>query len=555
MAESISNVYICHVDFEKDLAHTLYFHDEAEQRSYFFNKKIHQMQNASYVRQDKNIRVNLAYDRLLANGANYVCYQNPAYDNRWFFAFITSMDYYSAGMTDVKIETDVLQTWRKEIKVLPSFVEREHVADDTPGMHTFPEGLEIGEFVVNSHQTSGYSGYNSLSIVLAATEEPDGEGMGGQLVNRSYSGVGYYAYPLREQLTETMPDYIGALNSKINRYIAEGKQDAIIGIFVAPTRLAPTDINQRVQAEEWEVDRFYINDGSAGLANVVNIDFSDRTLDGHVAKNNKLLTHPYRYLMIDNNAGACVPYRYEDFYLNYQKTDGTIEKRSYEPTFIIEGALTLGCSIRMIPLYYKGEGRNDAEGINMGKFPICSWASDAFTNWLTQNGVNIAIQIGTGVVQIAGGVAAIVGTSGAGAVLGGGSIVGGVTTIANTLSQVHQQSFTPDQARGNVNSGDVVTASNQNDFHFYQMSIKKEYAQIVDAYFSAYGYKINCIKQPETNHRRAFWYTKLIEPNITGAIPQEDMKKIKEAYTRGITFWRQTSKFKDYTQENSIYIS
>ena len=85
------------------------------------------------------------------------------------------------------------------------------------------------------------------------------------------------------------------------------------------------------------------------------------------------------------------------------------------------------------------------------------------------------------------------------------------------------------------------------------MTITEEFAQIIDEYFDMFGYKTNRVKIPEKSHRETWWYTKTIDANITGPIPENDMQKIKECYNRGITFWRYHKTFQDYTQENSIY--
>ena len=180
--------------------------------------------------------------------------------------------------------------------------------------------------------------------------------------------------------------------------------------------------------------------------------------------------------------------------------------------------------------------------MNGGKFPICCWNSDTYTNWLTQNGVNIALSMASGVGQM---------------FLGGAfGVVGGISTIANTLAQVHQASMMPDQARGNTNCGDVVTADGTNTFMFYKMSIKKEFAKIIDGYFDSYGYQVNMFKVPESNHMKRYWYTKTKEVNIDGDIPNNDMQKIKDCYNNGIRFWKDTANIGIYpTSDDSGTIS
>jgi hypothetical protein len=247
------------------------------------------------------------------------------------------------------------------------------------------------------------------------------------------------------------------------------------------------------------------------------------------------MAFPYRYLLTSNNSGGAVVYHYEQF---YKKDEYGNKNIVTNPEFLIEGVACPGCSIRMVPIDYKGVHRNDEEGINMGKFPILNWSSDEYTNWLTQNGINIAIDLVAGVGQIVTGVATGVATGGAMAGVGAGIASGGVTSIASTLATIKQQSMVPPQARGNINSGDVITASGQNDFHFYDMCIKKEYAIIIDNFFTMFGYKVNDVKVPNKNHRPRYWYTKTIDVNIDGGIPAGDMQIIKNCYNNGITFWK-----------------
>ena len=264
------------------------------------------------------------------------------------------------------------------------------------------------------------------------------------------------------------------------------------------------------------------------------------TLNGYSPKNKKLLTYPYCYLLGSNNSGSSNVYKYELF------ADSTVN-------FTVSGAPVVGGSIKSSPKNYKGiPGVNYEEGIMCGKFPTLSWSADMFTNWLTQNSVNIALGLGAGAVQVVGGIATMAATAGAGAAIGGAGVVGGVQSIASTLAQVHQQSFTPNSARGNTNGGDINTASDSNTFFYYKMSIKAEVARVIDEYFNMFGYKCNRVKVPEKAHRQYYWYTKTIDANIIGGIPQDDLQTIKDCYNRGITFWNTETYYRNYSVVNSI---
>jgi hypothetical protein len=253
---------------------------------------------------------------------------------------------------------------------------------------------------------------------------------------------------------------------------------------------------------------------------------------GYLPTNMKLYTYPYNYLYVSNNSGANVIYKYEDFKDNI-------------PAFNIKTVLTPSGSIRMSPLNYKGVEINEAEGINMGKFPVCSWDTDVYTNWLTQNGVNIALSAAGSAISI-----------GASAATGNPiGIASGVLGIANTLGEINKQSKVPPQAEGNINSGDVVTSSGTNDFIFYNMTIKAEYAQIIDNYFSCYGYKTNQVKIPNITGRTNWNYVKTLECNFTGDnIPQTELGIIRTMFNNGVTLWHNSATMLDYSQSNAIIV-
>lgn len=83
------------------------------------------------------------------------------------------------------------------------------------------------------------------------------------------------------------------------------------------------------------------------------------------------------------------------------------------------------------------------------------------------------------------------------------------------------------------------------------MSIKKEYAEIIDNYFTMYGYKVNTLKIPNLKNRPNWNYVKTIDVNIIGDIPQNHLQTIKNMFNNGVTLWHNPSTFLDYSQNNS----
>lgn len=91
----------------------------------------------------------------------------------------------------------------------------------------------------------------------------------------------------------------------------------------------------------------------------------------------------------------------------------------------------------------------------------------------------------------------------------------------------------------------------RNGFSFYKMTIKQEYAKIIDDFFSMFGYKVNEVKIPNVTGRQNWNYVKTIDANILGDIPQEDMQKLKDIFNSGVTFWHNPNTFLDYSQSNN----
>jgi len=117
-------------------------------------------EDISYQRKDSIIAFPDHIDNLWEY--NYCMYQNDNYSDKWFYCFITDMKYENDGLTYITIKTDVYQSWQFDLTFMKSFVEREHVNDDTVGKNIMPEGLQLGEYICNSKaQWLNENNYNS----------------------------------------------------------------------------------------------------------------------------------------------------------------------------------------------------------------------------------------------------------------------------------------------------------------------------------------------------------------------------------------------------------
>ena len=130
--------------------------------------------------------------------------------------------------------------------------------------------------------------------------------------------------------------------------------------------------------------------------------------------------------------------------------------------------------------------------------------------------------------------------------------VNSMYNILGSVGKYYQHSLAPNTVKGQANNSNPLLKLGQLEPRAFQMSIKKEYAQIVDNFFTMYGYKINLVKQPNLTGRQNWNYVKTIDANIIGNIPQNDIALLKSIFNSGVTIWHNPSNFLDYTKSNNI---
>ena len=509
---------------ESDNRNQLTFSNATDQYNYFNSLPHLEVDNFTYQRKDSVIRYPAHIDTILEY--NYVMYQNEAYTNKWFYAFITNMEYVNDNMTLITIKTDVYQTWMFDMVWKNSFIEREHVNDDTLGKHTVPEGLEMGDPKV--YATLKDSVNNDLAMVTQSVIDADSH----EDVDRIHV---YHNIPIPGKYNrwDTATDPLGRLQGFINWLDSAGKKDALINMFLAPKWILGTPMGgSGIEVEE-------TNNIPSKILGISRIS----QLDGYTPKNKKLLTYPYCYIALSNQIGQYKTYRQERWELNNDN----------EMLVVMKGVLTPGCSIKALPFGYNGEGYGKGyidEGITLGKFPILAWSSDTYTNWLTQNGVNLALKGAGAITGIIGGAGLMM--TGAGAMAGVSMIAGGLGMVTDSVKEVYQHSLVPDSVEGSLNSGDLLNAYGENRLTCYRMGITQEYAKIIDNYFDMFGYKINTVKIPNITGRTNWNYVKTIGANIEGDIPEDHLNEIKTLFNNGITLWHNASTYLDYSQSNAI---
>lgn len=500
------------------------------------NHLVNQDTTYQFINVNNKIRVNFTYQECLQ--ANYIAFQNPNYSNKWFFGWIENVEFKSNNCCEITYIVDAWSTWFSYWEQKPCYVIREHVSDDTIGLHTIPENLELGDYVLNARKEDFKPELSNYAICMAVTELPD-ESVPPYSNHRNYNGIFGGLY------------YLGFSNASncetaIKIYDSQGKADAINSIFMIPNNMASyVDGN----SHEWTVPavgtctvKYLKAVSSADTIGNINTEVPTKLGNNYVPKNKKLFTYPYCFFNLTNNSGITEPYRYEDF-----SYDEVMQTRSIG--FWVDATITPGMSIKAIPLFYKNENINYNYGIMGGKLPVCSYQSDVYLNWLRQNGLNSVFNVIGGVISTAGGIAS-------GNI---GSTAGGLSSTYNALHQYTIADMTPNQAKGNTNGGDVnFSDTGCGLFTIYKMSIKDEYAKIIDDYFSRYGYRINEVKMANITGRNIFNYIEIGHGESIGyssgsvSVPSEYMEIINKACQNGVTIWHNHSNIGNYLLDNTI---
>lgn len=497
--------------------------------------KIAERTNYSFIRPTNSIYVDFSYNDCLQ--ANYIAFQNTDYSSKWFFAWIDEVIYKSDNACELKYTVDAWSTWFDKWTKKPCYVVREHVNDDTIGLNTVPENLDVGEVIETFEQTDssytveyGFWVGMETNYTLADNSHEDSPVKGKQfarlsVINNGITGNEIILFKIvNTSDINNVIRYIGRTNT-------DGHAADIKNLYVIPNAV----VNESALTQH--IAYTIVNDVDSPFIfyslynSVLPITFNteiDKIYNyGITIKNNKCYCYPYNYFTVSNNNGASNIYKYEDFSTN---------KCIFENIL----SLVVGISGRLIPKNYKGMSKAIDESIPLGKYPTCSWSSDAYTNWLTQNAVNLPTTfLKTGINTMANFLK--------------GDFVSPANEISSLIGGFYQASLMPNIQGGN-NTADVMWSSQNINFVFRGFRSKNEYIRIIDDYFSRFGYAIKRVKEPNITGRRNWNYIEIAssEEIGTGTVPANFMSTINNACRKGVTIWHVHDNIGNYSLNNDI---
>lgn len=498
--------------------------------------------HCSFIRERGTLQIDIDYSRVL--GSNYMAYQNSDYSNKWFFCWIDEVLYKGNNNTEIVFTVDPFETFYSDLDFENAYVIREHVNDDTIGLHTVPENLDTGDPIVKAQsQLQEFDVTNDWIAV-----ESDAVPVEGTHPNKLFTSVYYVFYNNMHVYNRIVSGKklifftnVNDLSGYLERLAYDDLIDHVTNIFMIPQMFfTGLTLGEGTAYRDKDGDVTFtwytLLDDITTVKTISKQLVKNHSFNNYTPVNNKCYCYPYNYLLVSNNVGTTHIYRYEDF--SGENCD-----------FDIKGALTIGCSFKLIPKNYKGANVNYDESIALAKYPVCSWVSDAFTNWLTEQGTN----------QVTSGISSTIQSGISGAAIGGfyGAAIGaGITAVGEIASSVgafEDAKLLPSITSG-TSTGDVNWAMGANNYFFKQMQCKTEYIRIIDGFFTRFGYKVNRLKTPNITGRRYFNYVQVGSSDdvASGSIPQKYMKEINDAFRKGITIWHDHNSIGNYSVSNTI---
>lgn len=579
IAPSTQIILCSGVSIDRSYAHTLRSDNAQDQFNKIVKYKKRIFDKNTYQRSNEGkLRIQVLADDIY--DCNYLIFQNSAFGNKYFYAFIDSIDYINNNCTEITYSIDVMQTWLFDFTMQQSFVEREHSASDNFGENVIPESLGSGDLTVEQIKNFNFENdYTILvyyipqfsttkahkSIVDYFEDIVDSDGIetgwaegvvadvSNLFVSTNSTTAGYHVAGFRYK----NPAYASSTLAVLIDDLTKGGQERIDGgstilsITQIPTAIFEACVNPSHQS---------VIDNNAKYSSKTTItqakSFKYKNQDKYYTpKNNKCYQYPYRQLMITNNTGNTATFKWEDF------------KTPQEANFEIQGTVIPSAETLLMPLEYRNLSKDYASILNLNDFINVAWTEDSYAKWWNQNKNSIVFGLVSSAIGTIGSVGTAVATGGLNTITGA-AISGGVSaqnSIFNTIGQIKDAKNVPDQVYGQVGTSASRLINNKLGYTFYDMGTDGETIQSIDTYFTMFGYATKRVKIPnlfavdattkKTLRRPRFNYLKtqgcVIHPSSTHyGLNAADEEKICAIFDNGITFWENLEDVGNYSLDN-----
>ena len=507
-----STVILCkNVPLDNTYEHTIYFTDPGSQATYFQGKAITTLNNQTYCRVERGkLRVQVVADTIYT--CNYMMFKNTAYGTKWFYAFITGVEYVNDVTSEITFEIDSLQTYWFDTTLLKCFVEREHTRTDEVGDNLVPEPIDVPD-LIPQQKYSRYWSINDFKLVIQIKPTAIGNALenNATIITKELNQV----VPMSQTFDFATPQDIDNINSWIKT--ADFKNFEITNAYLVPS--------------EFFGSAYHAPDLDIYNHNMVR-PTSYRNADGNSVyqpDNNKLFTYPYTKLLVTSPLGSSEEYLWE-----LSRDDGRIHL-----TLFTNPTNTPSCEIRAEQ--YAGAGYSNTwdrftrlNTVSIDSFPEVQISQ--FFGYSLPNLIHAGTHIGNIIAS-----STQYNTKNAKA----RAITDAIDTATDMMFERASKSCGTSDSNLDLRYGTF-------GFTFYVMGIKGEDAKIIDDFFTKYGYAVQSLKVPNINVRPHWTYTKTKGCVVRANAPADDVRKICQIFDQGITFWNNGNEVGDYSLDNRV---
>jgi len=519
------------VPLDATYAHTIHFESESAQVSYFNGKVKKTFPDCSYQRVERgHAFLGCSADDIYE--CNYMMFQNTAFGKKWFYAFITGIEYIANETTRVDFTIDVMQTWYFDVTLKKCYIERTHVSKDAKWTHLVGEPFPEGETTtVSSDTIFDYFSTEPYCLVYASYNIGDKAHTGGHMINGTYYGCNIYMAKNTTELNEILKD------------LQDISDDAVLGI-----QTIPWSIGSLLERTGYKVTTMnYVTKATQ------TVKFDHSTIkydagDNYTPRNNKCFNYPYYSMYLTNQKGLNARY---DFSLMMNRSS---------VTFTLYGDTSINSPLLLIPSNYKhADGKDYA--LNIGTMPQVQYRSTLY-NYYQQQELQAKT---TGLMNAVGGavnagetIASAATSKNAGSavtsVLNSGINLGmSIADTINTLNYMQMtQQNTPPSVHNLTGNSDLMVKMGAMVPSVRVHALQKDLMKSLDDFFDVYGYQVNHIGTPNRAVRKQWTYIKCGYVNLKSNAPADDTADIVHIYQNGITFWRNGDNVGNYDLDNTL---
>lgn len=551
--------------------HTYYFNSTVAQTSFFNSKAVFTFTADSYTRHTNGqIRLQVADSALSVAtmeqyfNCNYMMFQNTNFGSRWFYAFITAVEYINNVTIQVNFEIDVMQTWffGSNMSQNKCFIERRTPTktENNDNINYEPEPIAASNYYYNQ-QTRANMYSEGNAVVITSTSDVDQslgvKQLGSVFYEGLFSGLNIVCFDCNTQ--DNVSDIADYLERVTGVTDAEGnvirETTNVVSIVQMPKKYASNVFSK------------------VGAVTEDEIDISSYTWDSvneYVPKYKKVLDYPFHYWLLTDMDGQNVILRNEFF------NDQNVRKLKIYSTGIGHG------EVMCYPMYYRGLLNDYSDKVVIANFPMCPFSVDSFAAWVAQGGLALLrtnventktaleAQMKTGfastVTSLAGSAAGYMVSggnkksavravsSGVGSLVGYGSQEQLAEAQLKIAENNYKVEFEAAQAKPDVMVGAIspnVSAQAQvKDIFVVEVGATYDEAKRIDEFFDMYGYAQGYMDVPIYNPVNSVTgkheFVKTSGANVSGTAPAFALAAVNGILDSGITIWSSSAEIGDY---------